>query len=37
MGRNKIDKAKILLILTTIYLILYALTGLKVGYRISTK
>ena len=33
MERNKIDKAKIVLILTTIYLIIYALTGLKVGYQ----
>ena len=33
MERNKLDKAKIVLILTTIYLIVYALTGLKVGYQ----
>lgn len=33
MRRNRLDKAKIVLILTIIYLIIYALTGLKVGYQ----
>lgn len=33
MERNKLDKAKIVLILTIIYLIIYALSGLKVGYQ----
>lgn len=33
MGRNKLDKAKIVLILTILYLIIYVLTGLKVGYQ----
>lgn len=33
MKRNKLDKAKIVLILTTIYLIIYELTGLKTGYQ----
>ena len=33
MERNKLDKAKIVLILTIAYLIIYTLTGLKVGYQ----
>ena len=33
MGRNKLDKTKIVLILTILYLIIYVLTGLKVGYQ----
>lgn len=33
MERNRVDKAKIVLILTIIYLIIYVLTGVKVGYQ----
>lgn len=33
--RNEIDKVKIVLILVTMYLIIYVLTGLKVGYQKS--
>ena len=33
MERNKLDKTKIVLILTIAYLIIYELTGLKVGYQ----
>lgn len=33
MKRNRLDKSKIVLILTIIYLIIYSLTGLKVGYQ----